>query len=207
MRVSKKHNERFHEILDAAEVLFTQKGYEQATVNDILNMVGIGKGTFYHYFKSKEDVMLSVLERMTNNIVGKAKEIAEDSSLSAHEKMKQIILSSNINNSPNVAILEEMHHPSNALMHQTGIVELVRGIAPFMADVVKQGIREGVYDTPYPLETIEYLLASNQFYFDEMTFQWTPEEVQVRAKAFIRIVELALGAGEGSFRFVLEAME
>ncbi|MDR1296990.1 MAG: TetR/AcrR family transcriptional regulator [Deltaproteobacteria bacterium] len=61
MRVTKKHDARLGEILDAAETLFIQKGYDAAAANDILGKVEIGKGAFYHYFKSKEDAMASVI--------------------------------------------------------------------------------------------------------------------------------------------------
>ena len=66
MRISKKHDIRLNEILDISENLFATKGYEKTTVNDILDGVGIGKGTFYHYFKSKAEVMDAVIMRMAN---------------------------------------------------------------------------------------------------------------------------------------------
>ena len=53
-RIVKEADERRNEILDAAETLFTEKGYSKTTIIDILNQVGIAKGTFYYYFKSKE---------------------------------------------------------------------------------------------------------------------------------------------------------
>jgi hypothetical protein len=91
-------------------------------------------------------------------------------------------------------------------MHQMSIVEAVRGIAPVMAELVKQGVSEGVYHTPYPLETIEFLLASIQFFLDDAVFQWKPEELAPRVRACVRIIELSLGAAEGSFRFLSDAL-
>jgi AcrR family transcriptional regulator len=61
MRVIKEPEERRNEILDTAETLFFTKGYGKTTVNDILQAIGIAKGTFYYYFKSKEEVMDAVL--------------------------------------------------------------------------------------------------------------------------------------------------
>jgi AcrR family transcriptional regulator len=201
MRVSKKHEVRLNEILDAAELLFTQKGYEQATVNDILDKVEIGKGTFYHYFKSKEDVMAGVIRRIAEGLAEKARIIARDNTLGAHEKIKLMLSAVSLSGSSGEAVLDELHRPANERMHQMSIVEAVRGIAPVMAEVIKQGVSEGVYRTPYPLETVEFLLASNQFFFDDAVFQWKPEELATRVKACVRIIELSLGAAEGSFRF------
>ncbi|MFP3155987.1 TetR/AcrR family transcriptional regulator [Lachnospiraceae bacterium ZAX-1] len=207
MRVSKKHDVRLNEILDAAELLFNQKGYEQATVNDILEKVEIGKGTFYHYFKSKEDVMVAVISRMTEGLVKQASAIAEDESLGAHEKLKRILFAINIDGSPNEATLRELHQPNNAQMHQSSIAETVQRIAPIMAEVVKQGVSEGIYSTPYPLETMEFLLAANQLYLGLPIFRWTKEELVTRAMSCVRIIELSLGAAEGSFCFLLDSIE
>jgi AcrR family transcriptional regulator len=205
MRVSKKHDVRLNEILDVAELLFTQKGYDQATVNDILDKVEIGKGTFYHYFKSKEDVMAGVIRRIADSLTEKAKGIAADNTIGVQEKIKLILVTVNLSGSPDEAVLEELHRPANAQMHQMSIVEAVRGVAPVMAGVVTQGVSEGVYHTPYPLETTEFLLASNNFFFDDAIFQWKPEELASRLQACARIIELSLGAAEGSFHFLFDS--
>jgi AcrR family transcriptional regulator len=206
MRVSKKHDVRLNEILDAAELLFTQKGYEQATVNDILEKVEIGKGTFYHYFKSKEEVMTGVIRRIADGLTEKTKVIAADSTIGVQEKMKLILSTVNLSGSSSEAVLEALHRPANAQMHQMSIVEAVRGVAPIMAGIVKQGVSEGIYHTPYPLETMEFLLASNQVFLDDAVFQWKPEELVSRVRACVRIIELSLGAAEGSFHFLFDTL-
>jgi len=203
MRTSKKRDVRLNEILDAAELLFIAKGYEQTTVNDILAKVGIGKGTFYHYFKSKEEVMDAVIDRVVESLKAAAIAIADDTKLNAQQKVVQIILSLNISESSNGKMIEELHQPSNALMHQKSIVETILAISPILTDVVRQGIAEGLYSTPYPRESIEFLIAANQFIFDNGIFHWTPEEILEKGKAFAHIIELVLGAAEGSFDFIL----
>jgi AcrR family transcriptional regulator len=187
-------------------LLFTQKGYEQATVNDILDKVEIGKGTFYHYFKSKEDVMAGVIRRIADGLTEKAKVIAADNTIGVQEKMKLILSAVSLSGSPGGAVVEELHRPANAQMHQMSIVEAVRGVAPVMAGVVEQGVSEGVYHTPYPLETMEFLFASNSFFFDDAVFQWKPEELASRLRACVRIIELSLGAVEGSFHFLYDSL-
>lgn len=204
MRISKKHDVRLGEILDAAETLFVQKGYEKTTVNDILEKVEIGKGTFYHYYKSKEDVMNAVIERLTDRAVAAAQKAAADEGLGAHEKFCRIILSLNVGDSADGGMIEELHRPSNAQMHQKSTAETIRASAPILADVVKQGVKEGVYNTCYPLETVEFLLAANQAIFDSGIFRWTPDQMFARAEAFAKIVERSLGAADGSFDFLLD---
>ena len=207
MRISKKHDVRLNEILDAATFLFIHKGYEKTTVNDILDKVEIGKGTFYHYFKSKEDVMNAVINRMVEAVVNTTSSIANHPTLGAHEKFKQIVTALNLSESPNRGMIEELHECANAKMHQKSIIETIQAVAPIMAAVIKQGVSEGIYHVEYPLETIEFLLVANQFIFDDGIIKWQPEELITRAKAFVCITERVLGAAEGSFHFLLENLQ
>jgi len=73
MRISKEPEERRNEILDTAEMLFFTKGYARTTVNDVLQVIGIAKGTFYYYFKSKEEVMDAVVVRFIDAGVAAAR--------------------------------------------------------------------------------------------------------------------------------------
>jgi AcrR family transcriptional regulator len=207
MRITKKHDVRLNEILDAAEMLFVSKGYETTTVNDILDKVQIGKGTFYHYFKSKEDVMDGVIRRMVESIATGANAIADDPARTASEKMRSVLLSMNISEGIGKEVITELHKPSNAQMHQASITSTMQAVAPILARIVEQGIREGCYATPYPLETIELLLAADQVIFDSGIFNWSREELTTRALAFVRMMELSLGAAKGSFDFLFDNLD
>ncbi len=57
VRVTKEYDQRLQELLDTARQLFFEIGYEKTSVNDIIDRVGVAKGTFYHYFKTKEDLL------------------------------------------------------------------------------------------------------------------------------------------------------
>jgi AcrR family transcriptional regulator len=57
-------NERKSQILNAAEDVFTQKGFEEARMDDIAEETGLSKGTLYLYFKSKDDLIIAILDRM-----------------------------------------------------------------------------------------------------------------------------------------------
>ena len=78
MRVVKEANVRKSEILDVAERLFRTKGFDGTSTTDILNEIGIARGTLYYHFKSKEDILDALIERMTGSLVAKASEIARN---------------------------------------------------------------------------------------------------------------------------------
>lgn len=57
---------RKNQIMEAGKKLFAQKGYYEANVEDIRQAIGIGKGTFYLYFKNKEDLFIAILDDFMN---------------------------------------------------------------------------------------------------------------------------------------------
>ena len=92
MRIVKEYEERRKEILETAERLFITKGYTKTTVNDILKEIGIAKGTFYHYFKSKEEVMDEIIMRIIKEDVAKAKVIISNPKIPVLEKLLRVLM-------------------------------------------------------------------------------------------------------------------
>ncbi|RJE89687.1 TetR/AcrR family transcriptional regulator [Paenibacillus sp. 1011MAR3C5] len=203
MRISKKPDERKNEILDAAEMFFGTKGYAKTTINDILNEVGIAKGTFYYYFQSKEEVMDAIVGRYIEAGVEAAKAVVSALGLTAHEKLLGILMSQKPDTDRKEQMIDQLHQINNAEMHQKSLVETILQLTPVLTEVIEQGIEEGVFHTAYPRETIEFLLVSSQFLFDEGIFEWEPHELMRKAAAFTSIMEKTLGAEEGSFSYIL----
>jgi AcrR family transcriptional regulator len=183
MRVVKEPEERKKEILDAAEKLFAERGYEAATVNDILDAVKIAKGTFYYYFKSKEEVLDALIERRIDEGAAKAEEIAA-SPLPPVQKLLAIMMA---------------QKKDNAKMHQKSITKYVLRLSPCLGKVVSEGIEAGSFSTPFPRESAEILLSAALVLFDDDYFQWTQEEAAAKIAAFLTVIERAVGAKDGSF--------
>ena len=57
-------DERKSQIIAAAEDVFTQKGFDEARMDDIAEETGLSKGTLYLYFKSKDDIIIAILDRI-----------------------------------------------------------------------------------------------------------------------------------------------
>ena len=207
MRIVKEYEERRKEILETAERLFITKGYTKTTVNDILKEIGIAKGTFYHYFKSKEEVMDEIIMRIIKEDVAKAKVIVSNPNIPVLEKLFRVL----IEQSPKSGdvkdkMIEQFHQPNNAEMHQKSLVQSIIHLSPVLTEILEQGIEEGIFSTSYPQETIELLLSSAQVIFDDGLFQWKPEEMMRRVKAYIKMMEVSVGAKEGSFDYMMEVL-
>lgn len=194
MRIVKEYEERRKEILETAERLFITKGYTKTTVNDILKEIGIAKGTFYHYFKSKEEVMDEIIMRIIKDDVAKAKVIVSNPNIPVLEKLFRVLMEQSPKSGDvKDKMIEQFHQPNNAEMHQKSLVQSIIHLSPVLTEVLEQGIEEGIFSTSYPQETIELLLSSAQVIFDDGLFQWKPEEMMRRAKAYIKMMEVSVG--------------
>ena len=121
MRIVKDATERKNEILDAAEELFAAKGYDATSTGDILERVGIARGTLYYHFQSKEEILDALIGRINQALIARARRIAEDQSVPVVERIIRTIASMNLEeekSSIGHEVLEQVHKPQNALMHQ-----------------------------------------------------------------------------------------
>ena len=198
MRIVKEPEVRKNEILDVAEKLFTVKGYETATVNDILEAVKIAKGTFYYYFKSKEDVLDALVERRLRIGVERAGEIIA-SPLPPVQKLLAIIMAQKPQGQTGKEFNAVLHEKDNSKMHEKSLTQSILRLCPCLAKVIKEGNEAGVFNTPFPLESAEILLAAAMVLFDDDFFHWTDEETAAKIAAFLTVMERSLGAEEGSF--------
>ena len=133
------------------------------------------------------------------------KKIIEDKSFTAIEKLT-ILLTKDVTNAENKdEMLKEFHQAGDAEMHLRSLVISIERLTPLITDVVLQGIEEGVFNTPYPKETVENILVILNMIFDEGVFQWTAEEKIQKAKGLAYLMEKSLGAEKGSFDFMTES--
>ncbi len=197
MRISKEPEERRNEILDAADKLFGQKGFDRTTTGDILDMVGIARGTLYYHFKSKEDIMDALIQRYNVRLLNAAQEIANDKSIPVNERITRVVLAMNLSGESDKEMMEHIHKPQNALMHQKIQKAIINGLTPILTGIIREGIQQSVYDTPYPHACMEMLVVYASVIFDGDMVEMTGEERAARIAAFIFNVERLLGTESG----------
>lgn len=200
MRVIKDADQRKNEILDAAETLFTLKGFDRTSTNEILEAVGIARGTLYYHFKSKEDIMDALIERHTSRLLKAAKDIAEDKGKPVYDRIIQSVKALKMNQSGN-EVLEHIHRPQNALMHQKVQKTILNGLTPILAGIIREGIEDNLFHTPYPYECVEMLVVYASTVFDGDMLDINQQEYVSRAQALIFNVERLLGVESGILSF------
>lgn len=201
-RIVKAPEERRAEIVETAERLFRERGYAKCSVEMIIREVGVAKGTFYYYFKSKPDILQAIVDKLLSRIIDTAMGVAGDASLTAMQKMKALLGNSHIGDEDGLEVAEMLHLPENRELHELTNIQTVLRLSPILAQIVEQGNEEGVFDVDMPLETIQFLFTGSQFLTDGGLFGFCETELRARRLVMQTIIEKALGAEPASFNFM-----
>ena len=197
MRIVKSAEDRKNEILDVAEQLFAEKGFDHASTNDIIRKIGIARGTLYHHFGSKEEILDALVERMTRESISRAKTVVSDQALPLLERLSAAVISLNIDSGAGSEVLEQIHRPQNALLHQKMQERLMDGVVPIITGLIVEGNESGIFDSDYPAEAAEMILTYANTAFDTLA-ETDPEQTERKRHAFIFHTERILGAEAGS---------
>ena len=192
----KKGEKRKLELLKIAYRMFLTRGYENTSVDEIIEQAGIAKGTYYYYFESKEQMLEDVIGMMIDEEALKAQAV-----LSADIPIPQKVVAIVASFRPTVdeqSIGDLLNRPENALMHEKTNKKLIEKIVPLLTEVVSAGVDEGVFDCDNIPERVKIILIVSDKLFDEMNY--SENDVIV----FIDMIEKLLGAKEGTMSFVRE---
>jgi AcrR family transcriptional regulator len=210
VRVVKDYTVRRNEILDVAQNLMTTKGYEQMTIQDILDGLGISKGAFYHYFSSKQELLEAIIERMLDMSEQMLFPIISDSSLKALEKFERFFtFISDLKTERKsfvLALLKVWYQDDNAIVRSKLRLTMVQRITPLLAAIIHQGIQEGVMTASHPDQAGEVALQliyglSEKVGLLMLLYRPGTDDLQCFAgfiAAYTEALERVLGASAGS---------
>jgi AcrR family transcriptional regulator len=201
-RTVKKRSERRDEFLDTAVELFNEKGYYNTSVDDIVDRMDVAKGLFYYYFKTKEDLVEAIVNRLWESAVTDYEAIMARDDLSALEKL---FLYSHVRGQIKVEqtylmdlYLKEPESPLVQRMMEKGVEVLV----PILGAIFEQGVEEGVFDTEYPYQAAEFLIRGAQ-----ALLNFDTGDADAIMKGYLMALDLwerILGAERGSFMVFFE---
>lgn len=171
-RVVKNPDVRRSEILDVAQRLFYQKGYEQASVQDIIAEIGIAKGTFYHYYSSKLDLLDAMIERMIEQTLQSLEPLVADDQLSALAKFERFFRDLADWKVENKAFFLDLmniwYKDENAILRHKVQSASVEKAMPLLAQIIEQGMAEGSFVTEHPTDMAEIVLQIGQSLSDTL---------------------------------------
>ncbi|MCX4339355.1 MAG: TetR/AcrR family transcriptional regulator [Lachnospiraceae bacterium] len=179
MARNKYPEETVNLILETATRLFVQKGYERTSIQDIIdNLGGLSKGAIYHHFKSKEEIFIAVMNKMTEESNKKLFEIRNDPDLTGKEKLKKLLQDSVNVPAQDSAFTAAPNIKSSPALVSGILMESVEIVAPeFILPIIKQGIEDGSIQTEYPEELAELIMLVGNVWLDPMIFDNDPEKI------------------------------
>ena len=194
MARNKHPEETVNLILDVAFRQFMEKGYEHTSIQDIIDHLGgLSKGAIYHHFKSKEDILVAVTERMTQESNRMLARIRDRTGLSGRDKLKMIFKESISRPVQNdiFTVAPDFHNNPKllfSLLHDT-----IEEAAPnYIEPIIEQGIADGSIKTDYPKQLAELILLAANVWMNPMIFGSTEEE---SCKKFLIFDQMLKGLG------------
>lgn len=179
-------------ILDAAQRLFLEKGYENTTIQDIVGELGgLTKGSVYHHFKSKEEIMDAVSDRMFFS-KNPFEAVQGRDDLSGLEKLRQAVLIHNADEEQGEITRQATALMKNPQMLANMLVANREVLTPYYRKLIDEGIADGSITTSYPRELSELLPILTSLWFIPSIYPATREE-QKRKFAFILDMLDAMG--------------
>ncbi len=178
MARNKHPEETVNLILDVAFRLFMEKGYEHTSIQDIINQLGgLSKGAIYHHFKSKEDILIAVTDRMTDASNQMLAAIRDRKDLNGKEKLKTIFKESICRPVQNDIFTVAPGFWNNPRLLFSLLQDTIQNTAPdYILPIIRQGIADGSIQTDYPEQLSELILLAANVWLNPMIFDSTVEE-------------------------------
>lgn len=184
------HTVRRDAFIDAAQGLITARGYEQMSVQDLLDQLGASRGAFYHYFDSKEALLEAVIDRMVDAGLEAVAPILDDPSLAAVEKLQGLFSGIQRFKTDRKALLHEIlkvwTSDDNAIVVEKLRRTTVPRLVPLLTRIVEQGVSEGVFESKRPADTARLVVILLQGLQD-----WATELFIARQAGAIPLEEVA----------------
>ena len=195
----KKGEKRKKMLLKIAYDLFLTKGYENTSVDEIIEKAQIAKGTYYYYFQSKEQMLEEVIDMMIKNEVKMAEQIIR-TDISVPQKIVGILTSMKPTEEEQ-PIKNTLFKEENVLMHHKVRKKLIDTLTPLLSEVIKEGVNEGIFKCDNIPERVKMLLIISDGTFNEGTFS------QRDISVFIDMTEKLLGAENGTMNFIYNLID
>jgi len=202
-RIVKNTEARRLEIMAAAQQRFEKQGYTKTAIESIIQDVGIAKGTFYYYFRSKQDILRAIVEDIILKVEAYFSSIVKNKKLTAIQKLHEIFVGHKKQEMIQLGIMEIVHLPENRELQEQLNIESIKLIAPLITDVLLQGYKESVFKKQASLESVQIFLAGIQFILDSGLFDWTTKQRTLFLKEIQKIFESLVDAKAGTLNFIV----
>ena len=156
--MAKTKEERRNEIIETAGKLFEEKGYEQTQVQDIVNEIGVAKGLFYYYFKSKDEVMEELADRYADAIIDAVNKLI-DKDITTFDKINRIFQIFIDSAEKKFGIFMGILNVKNGKTHERIFFNVGKKMVPLVTELILSGNDNGECNCSDPKFITEFLVS------------------------------------------------
>ncbi len=199
-------SKKYDKILDALQQLLTDKNMQNISVSDIAAQAGIGKGSIYYYFPSKEAILDALIRRNYEKPLQTAKDLADQTDIPPFTRMAMLFQACR---SSAAAFLKQGGEKTRAIslqdsayLHQKYLNYLVSELTPNLAKIIEQGIAAGEIHFDYPEALAEIVLIVLGVKLNNTFLSTTPENCEYTIKGLIALLEQGTGVPKGTLNYL-----
>ena len=195
-------------ILDALQELLENSDIQKISVSDIAEKAGIGKGSIYYYFSSKNAIFSALIERNYQIALDTAKTLATQTDVPPFTRMAMISQACNdaavrLSAYSESSTLESIQE--KAYVHQKYVGHIISELKPVLAEIIKQAISIGEISFNYPKQLAEIVLIILSVKNSNQIIPSTNEEIMETFKALVSLLEKGCSVSEGMLDYLIEA--
>ncbi|MBQ5850925.1 MAG: TetR/AcrR family transcriptional regulator [Lachnospiraceae bacterium] len=196
---------KYDKILDALQQLLEEKKIQSISVSEIAQKAGIGKGSIYYYFPSKDAILDALIQRNYEKPLQTAKNLAIQTDISPFARMAIIFQACRnssaafVNNQRDTVASTVQEQ---AFIRQKYINHLISELKPVLTEIIKQAIENGEVNFKYPAALAEIVLVVLAVKLDNSFIPSTPEESEETIKGLISLLEKGTGIPSGTLGYL-----
>lgn len=194
-----------NEILEAAEQLFAVQGYYSTTIRDISQKIGVAQGMLYYYFKSKEDVLETLLDKHVNVLLFEASTI--QTTVQAPSEKIASLLSMVLQKAmyKNGLLLNMIYDVQNLQVKQKLFLRIEEGLSPKLTAIIEDGIKQKQFSVSYIPTAIDYILTILEFLSLALYQRTSPRILTSRIRMAEKLIESTLSSKDKSIHIYTNA--
>ncbi len=195
---------KYDRILDALQQLLEDETIQNISVSDIARKAGIGKGSIYYYFPSKEAILDALIERNYEKPLKTAKNLASQTEVSPFTRMAMILQA--CRNSSDAFLSQDNTVRANAqesaFLHQKYMNHLIAELKPSLTEIIRQGIEAGEIHFEYPAALAEIVLIVLAVKLNNTFLSATAEDSEDTIRGLVALLERGTGVPEGTLNYL-----
>lgn len=197
---------KYDRILDALQQLLLDRSLQNISVSDIAAKAGIGKGSIYYYFPSKDAILDALIRRNYEAPLQTAKKLADQTDIPPFTRMAMLFQACR---SSSAAFLKQggeenrvVSLQESAYLHQKYLNYLISELKPNLAKIISQGIETGEIRFDYPEALAEIVLIVLGVKLNNTFVSTTPEDCEYTIRGLISLLEQGTGVPKGTLNYL-----